>query len=230
MASEKIVAITVTDKPDHPGCVRLKESAEYWGWDLYIQHQPEGWERFTYKAEQQGLVKAIDALNLPHWVMYLDAWDTMFVGPPQELRLREQEVTFCGDQHCFPSENFSKVFPKVGFKEFPFLNCGVMWGWGPTMLELCYKYLAIPTQICNQDFFNTQYIYNLSMSNFTMNIDHQAESALNLWGMAPKYADLGRIRRRVVYRPTDTRPVVLHAAGSSTFHDLPPMPTVAVNG
>lgn len=230
MASEKIVAITVTDKPDHPGCVRLKESAEYWGWDLHVELQAEGWERNTYKAEQQGLARAIDKLNLPTWVMYLDAWDTMFVGPPQELALRDQIVTFCGDTHCFPSDTIAKSFPRVGFKEFPYINCGVMWGWGATMLELCYNYLALPTEVCNQDYFNLQYAYQQAVGVHTLQIDHQAESALNLWGMGPKYADLARIRRRVVYRPTDTRPVVLHAAGSSTFHELPPMPMVAVNG
>jgi hypothetical protein len=154
----------------------------------------------------------------------------MFVGPPQELPLREHQVTFCGDEHCFPTETWRNTFPPVGHGEFPYLNAGVFWGWGPTIRELCTEYLDLNNRLCNQDFFSLRYLYEQGTGRGRLAIDHPAQVALNLWGMHPRYSQLTRKFRRLAYKPTDTRPLVLHAAGTNTFHDLAPMPQVGLNG
>lgn len=223
----KVKAITVTSSLTHPGVVRLQKSAEFWGWDLTTWPQHTGWERFTYRAEQEGLIQAMNFLGMPEWVLYMDAWDTLFTGPPQELPLQREKVAFCGDKHCFPTELWKDVFPQVMLGEFPHLNAGVFWGWGPTIYQLCGEFLQLQNSLCNQDFFNLRYIYEHGIGSGRLSIDHSAQVALNMWGMDPRYQDITRVNRRLFYKPTKTTPLVVHAAGTSTFHDVPPMPPQA---
>lgn len=221
----RIQVITVTDKPDHPGCVRLKKSADYWGWPLKVVKQ-DGFERWFYRAEQEGLAKGLELASYKY-VMYVDAWDTMFVGPPQELPLREDRVDFCGDFQCFPDETTAKLFPAVLRGEFPYLNAGVIWGDARKLLEMTLDYLELG-KCNNQTYFASRYLFERMVGLADLHIDHSARVALNLWGMDPRYEDLGRKNGRLWYKPTDTTPLVLHAAGSSCFHELPPMPPQAV--
>lgn len=229
MAS-KVKVFTVTDQPNHPGALRLQRSAAFWGWDLTVKLVPSSWwERDTYRAEQKGLLEALLEPGLPEWMMYVDAWDTLFTGPPQELPLEKGKLAFCGDLHCFPNEVWKGAFPQVGFGEFPYLNAGVFWGDPRVAIELCDEYLALDNQLCNQDFFNLRYLYELGTGRSRLAVDSRAQVALNMWGMHPAYSHLTRVNRRLYYKPTGTTPLVVHAAGSSMFHDVPPMPAQALH-
>ena len=217
------LAFTVTDKPDHPGCVRLKKSADFWGWDLKVVEQ-EGFERQTYRAEQLGWLKAFDMHPQDSIFLYLDAWDTIFTGPPQELALPKEKLTFSTDFQCFPNPALEDVFPKVLQGEGRYINAGVVWGDMGVAWGLAKEYLALENQLCQQDFFNARYIYEMLLGRDRLQLDTSHRVALSTWGMDPAYSSLYFRNGRTHYKPTGTTPLVLHQAGSTSFHVVPPMP------
>lgn len=224
-----LLVFTVTDQPDHPGCVRLKKSAAYWGWDLKVQHQI-GWERSTYKAEQLGQLEALRDSECSHF-LYLDAWDTMFAGPPGELELREG-LSFCGDpllgewQHGRAYTNATHftpaAFPSVGWGEFRYVNAGVIWGRPLVLRELAGDYLQNYSDSINQDYFNQRLVFERSLHRPRLRVDAKAEVALNLINIFQK--DVERKNNRLVYLPTGSRPLVVHSPGTGITDPVAPMP------
>lgn len=220
---------TVTDQPDHPGCVRLKKSAAYWGWDLKVQLQ-QGWERFTYRAEQLGQLEALRNSEADTF-LYLDAWDTMFAGPPGEL-LGMGGLTFCGDpllgewqrgRATDDSTRFApEAFPACGWGEFRYLNAGVIWGSALVLKELAGDYLQNYPERVNQDYLNQRYVFENSLKRRRLGVDAKAVVALNLLNVLMK--DVKREGNRLVYLPTGSRPLVVHSPGTGITDPLAPMP------
>lgn len=226
----EVLAFSPTDNPEHPGALRLARSAKQWGWNHTFVEQG-GWDRDSYRAEQEGTMKFLWTLDWdnPPYVMYMDAWDTLFVGPPQELPLQQGQLEFCGDKKCFPDETHKALYPEVWEGQFRYLNAGVIWGDPFILRELAKEYLELDSDrgVCNQTFFAAAYLKEQMLGRAHLFIDHNADHVLNLWGMSgvkDSFTEVGRKHRRVWYKTRDTFPVVLHAAGSTTFHELPPVP------
>lgn len=225
----RLLTFTVTNNPLHPGAIRLAKSALFWGWDLKFIHQ-DGWNRSNYRAEQLGQLEAIQSFN-PEYVLYLDAWDTIFTGPPQELPLRHGMLSFCGDTTLHPWEGMEGIereeqtwYPHVGEHEFRFVNAGVIWGDARILEDLALDYLDRPAWLVNQDYLNRRYAFEDSVGKVRLQVDQRAKVALNLMLLQKRYYEFSPESSRVEYIPSRSRPLVLHSPGTGLTKPLAPMP------
>jgi len=216
---------TLTDQPDHPGCVRLKASADYWGWNLDIRKQGS-WDKTTFRAEQLGQLEALRHSD-SRYFLYLDAWDTMFAGPPGELQLEKGKLSFCGDpllgEWQRGTTRFApEAYPPVGLDQFRYVNAGVIWGDSLVLQELAGDYLANYGERVNQDYFNQRYAFEQSLGRERLQVDAKAEVALNIIGVLMRQVE--RVGNRLRYKPTGAQPLVVHSPGTSLTDPLAPMP------
>ena len=221
-----IKTFSVVSSPDHPGARRLSRSAKFWGWDhtfIIKQDQPELNPPYkvwypSYRAEQLGQLDFL-CQHEPEFALYLDGWDTVFTGPPQELPLRRGHLCFGGDQVLYPEHGSQPEasFPSVGENEFRFTNVGCIWGDGKVMAELAADYLQhSPEQMVNQLYYNRRYTYEVGVGRSRLHIDTKAEVALNIMLTQKRHFELRGIR--VHYKPTDAYPLVLHSPGQGRAH------------
>lgn len=226
----RLLSFSVVSDSSHPGAKQLAASAKFWGWDHKFIVLPTGWDRFTYRNEQLGALEFLRTLE-PEYVLYLDGWDTVFTGPPQELPLRPGKLTFGGDKLCWPNSVLAPQFPEVFDGRFRFVNAGTYWGDAFLVRQLAEEFLALDSpSLSNQDFFNARYLYEDTIQSGRLSIDSSAEVSLNVHGMDPFFSECGYKHRRVWYKPTDTFPLVVHSPGKLTETSSPPFPVGALHG
>lgn len=221
----RFLSFTVTDNPEHPGFKRLQKSADFWGWDLKVVNQGS-WSRENYRAEQLGQLEALRKWD-PEYVMYVDAWDTVFTGPPQEVPLHRGVLTFSGDTVGFAPEADPRLgswYPEVGENQFRFVNAGTFWGDAAKLQSLAGEYLSCPFWVVNQSYFNQRYAFEASVGLPFLRVDHKAETALNLMQVQKRFYAFHEGSKRVEYVPYGTRPVVLHSPGLGLTRPIAPMP------
>lgn len=206
----RLKAFSVVSDVDHPGAERLRRSAAYWGWDHTFIKQEKGW-RPTYGAEQEGQLQALSRFS-PEFFIYVDGWDTVFTGPPQELPLERGKLFFGGDTVCYPEgSKLEDAFPSVGLEEFRYVNCGTIWGDSMIMSELAAEYLTHSPEVVNQAYFNYRYMFERGLGRKRLLLDTRAEVALNIMLVQLRYFKFAH--NRIHYTPTSTMPLVLHSAG-----------------
>jgi len=225
-------AFTVTSDPEHPGAKRLRESALYWGWDLRVHVLKEGWDRTTYRAEQLGQLDFFRQQE-PDYALYLDAWDTMFSGPPQELmpRLRGGQLWFCGDtvltgwkDKPWGAHLVEEAFPTCPTWGHPFVNAGVIWGDTRVWRELAADYLQnYRATLINQDYFNMRYLMEKSLGRERLLVDYTSQVAFNIMNVEARHT--GRMpSNRITYTPFRATPLVVHSPGQGQAQPMALMP------
>lgn len=226
----KPLIFTVTSDPSHAGAERLRRSASYWGWDLKWIIQADGWERKSYRAEQLGQLRAF----LDHdveFALYLDAWDTLFMGPPQELQFKRGQFNFCGDTTMdswkdkdWAAKIIEAEFPPAKLGEFPYVNAGVKWGDVTIWKELIGDYLSnYREDLPNQDYFNKRYAMEQAMGRTRLKVDSRAEVALNIMDVQARFVER-MYNNRLRYKPFNTFPLVMHSPGTGLTDPVAPMP------
>jgi hypothetical protein len=227
-----IKAFSVVSDPEHPGAKRLSRSAEFWGWDhkfIIQKDQPEGPKPFkiwlpTYRAEQLGQLDFIRQYD-PEFCMYVDGWDSVFTGPPQELQFKRGCLAFGGDTVLYP-ENTSQPmasFPNVGWEEYRFVNCGAIWGDARVMAELAADYLQnSPETLLNQAYYNRRVAFELGVGRSRLSIDTRAEVVINIMLLQKRWFRFKA--NRVEYTALGSRPVVLHVPGWGSADKAVPLP------
>ena len=207
--------------PSHPGAERLRRSAKFWGWDhsfIIKQDQPELnppykiWHP-NYRAEQLGQLDFIRAHPEVEQVVYMDAWDTVFTGPPQELPATPGQLWFMGDTVLHPDNpSLAARFPKVGLEEFRFLNAGVMWGDPRVMAELAADFLQhSPESLVNQEYFTYRYIYEQGVGRKRLFLDTKAEVSLNVMLLQKRFFQMKGVRPH--FTVSESNPLFLHVPG-----------------
>ncbi len=222
-------AFTVTSDPKHAGAQRLQRSANYWGWDLKTLVHLEGWDRRTYRAQQIAQLRALQEYD-PDFFLYLDAWDTIFTGPPQELQVNRGELVFCGDtllgewqDKKLGARMVQHAYPQVELNSFRFVNDGVFWGDSAVFRELAGDYLQNYPECINQDYFNQRYAMENSLKRTRLKVDTRATTCINIMGLLAKNVER-RPNNRMVYKPFETSPIVLHSPGTGLTEPIAPMP------
>lgn len=221
-----VKAISVVSDPEHPGAKRLSRSAKFWGWDhsfvlkqaqLDLNPPYNPWLP-SYRAEQLGQLEYINQ-HTPDFLLYLDGWDSVFTGPPQELPLLKGHLSFGGDTVLHPegSTQPASSFPKVGELEFRFVNMGVVWGDAMVLRELAADYLQnSPEQMVNQLYFNRRYAFERGVGRNRLHIDRLASVSLNIMDVQKRHFEMRGPRPH--YLPTDTYPIIMHAPGKGFSH------------
>lgn len=222
MASTKVKAFSVVSSADHPGAQRLARSARFWGWDhtfiikqdqLDLRPPYKVWYP-SYRAEQLGQLDFIRAHPEEEFLLYVDGWDTVFTGPPQELPLKRGHLSFGGDSVLYPEHTSQPetCFPTVGEHEFRFTNVGCVWGDAKVMAELAADYLQnSPEQMVNQLYFNRRFVYEWGVGRERLHIDTKARVMLNIMLTQKRHFDMRGPRAH--YIPTDSYPLILHSPG-----------------
>lgn len=213
----------------------MARSAAFWGWDhefIIKRDQPENnyyiWKP-TWRAEQLGWMEAVRAWD-KDFLLYIDGWDAVFTGPPQELvpHLRAGKMSFCGDTVLFPEtmpwREMAPLFPEVRLEQYRYVNAGVVWGDRKLFEQYATEYLLLPESLVNQQYFNWRYLYERGLGGDRLSIDSRAEVALNIMLTQKRFFEVQANRVRFV--PTGTSPIILHACGQGeTFKEsMVPMP------
>lgn len=222
-------AFSVVSSTEHPGAKRLARSAAYWGWnhsfiikeaqmDLKPPYNP--W-RPSFRAEQLGWLDACRKWDGEENLLYVDGWDAVFTGPPQELQVRKNTLTFGGDTVIYPEgmpwQELGPCFPKVGLEEFRYVNAGSAWGSRLIMMELAADYLQnSPEQYVNQAYFNYRYLFELGVERNRLFIDTKAEVALNIMLVQKRFFQMRG--NRVNFTATGSFPLIVHTPGQGVSH------------
>lgn len=195
---------TLSTSPDHPGLLRLKASAEKFGWPLEVHHPYLGPRREDRTYEKFLEVKhhyIKDILSRRKgWFLYVDAWDSVFVN---HFYIPEGEgLWFAGEKNLYPRVDYGLNVPFRPETLFPYLNTGIIWGDVSEYLRLCPKAVGH-----DQEMWIRKWCENVDVQ-----VDHWATYGLNLHSTKPE--ELSRIAGGVVrYNPTNTEPYILHGNG-----------------
>jgi len=217
----------MTSDPHHPGAERLRKSALYWGWDLTFL-PCETWDPL-FRCQQISQLEFLRR-EKPEFFLYLDAWDTIFCGPPQEMIFEKGVLTFCGDPLLGDWQNKALVarftpdaFPPAKMDEFRFVNDGVIWGDPEILLDLGDDYLKNYPASLNQDYFNLRYAFETSLRRNRLRVDSGVKTVINVMGMLAKAVDRN-YNGRLTYKPLKTTPVIMHSPGTRPRDPIAPIP------
>lgn len=207
MLSGDFLACTITSYTPELKHSRLVRSAERHGWlpffvEFTIPYGTLEYAAFLSKKHLflKSLLEREKKFGKTHF-LFLDAWDTVFIQPPDRFPMEWDRLSFGAEKNCYPEPKFAGIYP--GLSPFPYLNSGCIWGPIDRYLALCPReeehdqlawtkaYLAAPEQF---------------------HLDHSAEVVLNLHSTAP--SELSRWPGgSVQYVPTHSWPFILHGNG-----------------
>lgn len=191
----------------------LRRSAQKWDWPLqaHFAGDPTGdailfsksYDKFMSRKHliMRDVIAGAVLKGYERFV-YLDGWDTIITGPFKEL-------PFPGNL-CFGVEGPS-AYPEEEYGDFfhhqlsP--NCGVIWGMCAAYLNRCPTYEGFDQLLWHRELMNSlQDIW----------LDERRQVAVNLFGIHDQDT-WGWEAGRIVYRPTGSKPLVLHANGKWGF-------------
>lgn len=184
----------------------LLESAHRWGWGLrpHFLLPDQGEFVDTYAAfiarkhlEMYNILARASYLH--NQFLFLDAWDTLFLGPPEELP-RSDLLNFSGSLDCYPEKGYGRFFPPG---HFSYLNSGVVWGSIQEYLALCPR-----EALLDQLAWTRAYV--AQPKRFSIDVD--ARVALTIFG-EDNLNNYARREGRWHYLPTGSTPLVVHAGG-----------------
>ena len=201
MAAPNFFIFTLTTDVEHPGLKRLEASADDHGVNLVTL---KGFAKGDYEGYLR--CKHLEILEVlqdvkPKQFLFLDAWDTVFVGLPGLEVMNEEGLCFGGEKNCYPEVGLKGIYPFPD-EPFPYLNSGVIWGRTSEYIHLC------PRQVEHDQLAWTK-VYGLKPESIF--IDTHARHVLNLHSTNP--GDLSRFPDGVRYNPTGTWPFIIHGNG-----------------
>jgi len=189
----------------------LLKSARKWGWKLQAHFTPveDGDEELFSKAyhayikrkhlELKKILEKAYLLEGFKRFFYMDGWDTVLTGPPEEIPWLHP-LNFSAEKFSYPETRYIDLFPPGSM---PSLNAGVIWGEIEAYLARCPRY-----EIFDQLGWIREYMNNPE----GIWLDTESQVAVSLYGIADQDT-WGYSGGRTIYRPTGTKPLVLHANG-----------------
>ena len=200
MQNPKFKVFTITTDEDK--VERLLNSAVKLEIPLDVQVvTPKGYERFINLKHlyiYEAMIKAwTEGFNN---FMFVDAWDTVFVGPIPSGPMITDKLWFGAEKNCYPDESIKSRYLTPCSGPFPYLNSGVIWGRVEKYLERCPIWSGHDQEMWTKEYLNGG-----------IHLDHSAAVVLNLHSTRPD--DLSRFPDGVRYNPTGTWPCVLHGNG-----------------
>lgn len=184
----------------------LLESARRWGWKLHSFFESpfpgryeESYHKFIAKKHQLIKSRLLKQSGSCDQFLFVDAWDSVFLGPPGELEIPKYTLNFSGSLDCYPEKCYSRFFSGT----LPFLNSGVIWGEVATYLARCPEY-----EVNDQLAWTREMVQNPT----GLFVDSEAKVALTTFGESD-LSNFSRVSGRWRYNPTGSFPLVLHAGG-----------------
>lgn len=116
--------ITVTNNVNHPGLTRMINSAERFGWEIYVIETV--WQGFGTKLIEtyKFLLKNPDITSF----VFVDAHDVVVLGSPEEFEENKYMFPFTTvscEKACWPNADLAGDYPSRDVGEWKYLNSGL---------------------------------------------------------------------------------------------------------
>lgn len=187
------------------GYFRLLESARKWGWPLETvwaeDLDPGNFEEsyHAFIAEKHLLIRQELLRTGVDQFFFLDAWDTVFTGPFEELTFHPMELYFSCANDCYPEKGYERLFTNG---TYPYPNTGVIWGSATK-----YRYSCPNQQVLDQLAWTREIAVH--PSRYCLDTEYQVACTI----FHEDTSNWARKDGRWIWQPTGTRPLVVHAAG-----------------
>ncbi|XP_062988217.1 procollagen-lysine,2-oxoglutarate 5-dioxygenase 2 isoform X2 [Elgaria multicarinata webbii] len=226
--TDKLLILTVATK-ETDGFHRFMQSAKHFNYTVKVLGQGEEWKggevvNAIGGGQKVRLLKSVletyaDREDLV--VMYVDCYDVIFAGGPEELLKKFQQanhkVVFAADGLIWPDKRLSDKYPIVRSGK-RFLNAGGFIGYSPFVNSIVQQW-NLQDNDDDQLFYTKIYIDPLKRERINITLDHKCNIFQTLNGAVDEVLlkfEEGRGRaRNSVY---DTLPVTLHGNGPTKLN------------
>lgn len=127
--------ITVTNNIKHPGLIRLIESSERFGWEVYVIEAD--WKGFGTKLiETEYFLKQNPQIES---FVFVDAHDVVVLGTPEEfnenLPFAPAIVVSC-EKACWPVAELANAYPSNDVGDWKYINSGLYYADSDSFINL----------------------------------------------------------------------------------------------
>ncbi|XP_070802471.1 procollagen-lysine,2-oxoglutarate 5-dioxygenase 2 [Pituophis catenifer annectens] len=228
LPADKLLILTIATK-ETDGFHRFMQSANHFNYTVKVLGKGEKWKgrngpNSIGGGQKVRLIKSAletyaDQEDLV--VMYVDCYDVIFAGGPEELLKKFQQVNhkvvFAADGLIWPDKRLSDKYPIVRSGK-RFLNSGGFIGYSPNVNDIVQQW-DLQDSDDDQLFYTKIYIDPLKRERINITLDHKCNIFQTLNGAVDevllKFED-GRARARNSIH--DTLPVTLHGNGPTKFN------------
>ncbi|XP_033006284.1 procollagen-lysine,2-oxoglutarate 5-dioxygenase 2 isoform X2 [Lacerta agilis] len=226
--TDKLLILTVATK-ETDGFHRFMQSAKHFNYTVKVLGKGEEWKGGDIlnsigggqkvRLLKSALESYADQEDLV--VMYVDCYDVIFAGGPEELLKKFQQanhkVVFAADGLIWPDKRLADKYPVVRSGK-RFLNAGGFIGYSPAVNSIVQQW-NLQDNDDDQLFYTKIYIDQLKRERINITLDHKCNIFQTLNGAVDevllKFED-GRARgRNSLY---DTLPVTLHGNGPTKLN------------
>ncbi|XP_053246171.1 procollagen-lysine,2-oxoglutarate 5-dioxygenase 2 isoform X2 [Podarcis raffonei] len=226
--TDKLLILTVATK-ETDGFHRFMQSAKHFNYTVKVLGKGEEWKggdilNSIGGGQKVRLLKSALELYADQEdlvVMYVDCYDVIFAGGPEELLKKFQQanhkVVFAADGLIWPDKRLADKYPVVRSGK-RYLNAGGFIGYSPAVNSIV-KQWNLQDNDDDQLFYTKIYIDQLKREHINITLDHKCNIFQTLNGAVDevllKFED-GRARvRNSLY---DTLPVTLHGNGPTKLN------------
>nr|XP_028587057.1 procollagen-lysine,2-oxoglutarate 5-dioxygenase 2 isoform X2 [Podarcis muralis] len=226
--TDKLLILTVATK-ETDGFHRFMQSAKHFNYTIKVLGKGEEWKGGDIlnsigggqkvRLLKSALESYADQEDLV--VMYVDCYDVIFAGGPEELLKKFQQanhkVVFAADGLIWPDKRLADKYPVVRSGK-RYLNAGGFIGYSPAVNSIVQQW-NLQDNDDDQLFYTKVYIDQLKRERINITLDHKCNIFQTLNGAVDevllKFED-GRARaRNSLY---DTLPVTLHGNGPTKLN------------
>ncbi|CAI5775655.1 procollagen-lysine,2-oxoglutarate 5-dioxygenase 2 isoform X2 [Podarcis lilfordi] len=226
--TDKLLILTVATK-ETDGFHRFMQSAKHFNYTVKVLGKGEEWKGGDIlnsigggqkvRLLKSALESYADQEDLV--VMYVDCYDVIFAGGPEELLKKFQQanhkVVFAADGLIWPDKRLADKYPIVRSGK-RYLNAGGFIGYSPAVNSIVQQW-NLQDNDDDQLFYTKIYIDQLKRERINITLDHKCNIFQTLNGAVDevllKFED-GRARaRNSLY---DTLPVTLHGNGPTKLN------------
>ncbi|XP_033919649.1 procollagen-lysine,2-oxoglutarate 5-dioxygenase 2 isoform X2 [Melopsittacus undulatus] len=226
--ADKLLVFTVaTKEPD--GFHRFMQTAKHFNYTVKVLGKGEEWKGGELpnsigggqkvRLLKEGIESYADQEDLV--VMFVECYDVIFAGSPEELLKKFQEinhkVVFAADGLIWPDKRLADKYPVVRSGK-RFLNSGGFIGYAPYINRIVQQW-NLQDNDDDQLFYTKIYVDPLARERFNITLDHKCAIFQTLNGAVDEVLlkfEEGKVRaRNSVY---DTLPITIHGNGPTKIH------------
>ncbi|KAM6414638.1 procollagen-lysine,2-oxoglutarate 5-dioxygenase 2 isoform 2-T2 [Rhynochetos jubatus] len=226
--ADKLLVFTVATK-ETDGFHRFMQTAKHFNYTVKVLGKGEEWKGGELpnsigggqkvRLLKEGIESYADQEDLV--VMFVECYDVIFAGGPEELLKKFQEtnhkVVFAADGLIWPDKRLADKYPVVRSGK-RFLNSGGFIGYAPYINRIVQQW-NLQDNDDDQLFYTKIYVDPLARGRINITLDHKCTIFQTLNGAVDEVLlkfEEGKVRaRNSVY---DTLPITIHGNGPTKIH------------
>jgi hypothetical protein len=204
--------ITVTNNIEHPGLKRLIDSAERFGWEVYVIEAT--WKGFGTKLiETEYFLKQNPQIES---FVFVDAHDVVVLGSPEEFNENlsfSQSIVVSCEKACWPVQELAVSYPSNDVGDWKYINSGLYYADSDSFIKLFDSSPPL-YEDDDQEWFTRSYLRN----------DYHIIRDFNciLFQSYSHIADddFAYSDGRLINLKTNTRPIFIHGNGRTDMSQI----------